>query len=257
MRSRSQEIGQGWWRLIRLWRLLAFSGAAVGLAWVLLEKGWWVKTAGQVVFHGASPQEHGTLVAASPLQFPTPLLAVDPSSMEQQLRRSALPTLQVQVQRALAPPQLVVHLQNTSAQAWARRSFADRVERGVLDHQFNWTRVDGRHPLDRFPMVRHHVMVLVDFWTPGLRDTLAEIFAGLEHLQTPVQTIRITADGQLVLSTSQVLGEVHLGKPDHLERKLAAMDHLYAHLQRSGPPFSYADVDLRNPDQPNLGLSQG
>ena len=254
MRSGPQETGQGWWRLIQLWRLLVFSGAAVGLAWVLLEKGWWVRTAAQVVFHGAAPQEYETLMAAGPLQFPTPLLAVDPSSMEQQLRRSAWPTLRVQVQRVLAPPQLVIHLRNTTAQAWARRSFADRVERGVLDHQFNWTRVDGRHLLDRFPVVRHPVVVLVDFWTPDLQASLVELFAGLEHLQVPVQTIRITADGQLVLVTSEVLGEVHLGEPDHLERKLAAMDHLYLNLQGSRPPFSYADVDMRNPDQPNLGV---
>lgn len=259
MRSGPRETRQrqGRWRLVRLWRLLVFSGAAVGLAWVLLEKGWWVKTPDQVVFHGASPQERGALVAASPLQFPTPLLVVDPSSMEQQLRRLTWPTLHVQVQRALAPPQLVVHLQNTTAQAWARRSFADRVERGVLDHQFNWIRVDGHHQLDRFPVVRHQVLVMVDFWTPGLQDMLAELFAGLEHLETPVQTVRITADGQLVLGTSQVLREVHLGEPNHLERKLTAMDHLYVHLQRSGPPFAYMDVDLSNPDQPNLSLSHG
>ena len=214
MRSAPQETKQrlGRWRLIQLWRLLVFSGAALGLVWVLLEQGWWVKTAAQAVFRGASPQEQGTPVT---------------------------------------------DLQHTTAQAWARRSLGDRVERGVLDHQFNWIRVDGHPQLDRFPVVQSHVLVLVDFWTPVLRDTLAELFTGLEHLQTPVQTIRITADGQLVLGTSPVLGQVHLGQPDHLERKLAVMDHLYVHLQRSGPPFSYADVDLRNPDEPNLGLSQG
>lgn len=244
------------WRLIQLWRLLVFSGAVVGLGWVLLEKGWWVKTPSQVVFQGASPQEHGTLMATSPVQSPIPLLVVDPSSVEQQLRRLAWPTFQVQVRRTLAPPQLVVRLQSTTAQAWVRRSFADRVERGVLDRQFNWASVDGHYQLDRSPMVKHHVLVLMNGWTPGLQDTLAELFSGLERLQTPVHTIRITADGQLVLSTSEVLGDVHLGQPEDLARKLAAMDHLYVHLQRSGPPFPYADVDLRNPDQPHLGLLQ-
>lgn len=245
------------WRLIQLWRLLVFSSAVVGLGWVLLEKGWWVKTPGQVVFHGVSPEEHRTLMATSPVQFPTPLLAVDPSSVEQQLQRLAWPTLQVQVRRTLAPPQLAVHLQNTTSQAWARRSFADRVERGVLDHQFNWARVDGHYQLDRSPMVNNHVLVLVNAWTPGLQDTLTELFSGLERLETPVHTIRIMADGQVVLSTAQVLGDVHLGQSDDLARKLAALDHLYVHLQRSEPPVSYADVDLRNPDQPHLGFPHG
>ena len=260
VRSRPQGAGQHPWRwwLIRLWRLLVFSGAAVGLAWVLLEKGWWLKTPGQVVFQGASRQDHGKLLAASALQFPTPLLAVDPSSIEQHLQRLVSPTLQVQVRRTLAPPQLVISLQNSTAHAWARRSLADRVERGLLDYRFNWTSVDARHhQLDRFPMVKNHVLVLVNFWTPDLQDTLAELFSDLEHLQTPVHTIRVMADGQLVLGTSEVLGEVHLGQPDHLARKLATMDHLYVHLKKSIPPFSYVDVDLRNPDQPNLGLSQG
>ena len=245
------------WRLIQLWRLLVFSGAAVGLAWLLLEKGWWVRTAAQVTFRGASPEERRMLAAASPFQFPTPLLAVDPSSVEQQLQRLAWPTLQVRVQRALAPPQLVVHLENATAQAWARRSFGGRVERGILDHRFHWVRVEGPSRLDHLPVVRNQILVLLDFWTPGLQDTLAQLFAGLEQAQTPVQTIRVTADGQLVLGTSQVLGDVYLGEPEHLERKLAAMDHLYVHLQRSVSPLSYADVDLRNPDEPNLGVSQG
>ena len=259
MRPRPQGAGRHpWrWRLIQLWRLLVFGSTAVGLAWVLLEKGWWLETPGQVVFHGGSRQDHGKLLAASALQFPTPLLAVDPSSMERHLRRLVSPTLQVQVGRTLAPPQLAVSLQNSTAHAWARRSLADRVERGLLDHRFNWVPVDGGQQLDRFPMVKNHVLVLVNFWTPGLQDTLAELFSALEHLQTPVQTIRITADGQFVLGTSEILGEVHLGQPDHLARKLATMDHLYVHLKKSIPPFSYADVDLRNPDQPNLGLPQG
>jgi len=259
VRSRPQETGQRPWRrwLIQLWRLLVFSGIAAGLAWVLLEKSWWLETPDQVAFHRTSRQDHGKLLAASALRFPIPLLAVDPSSIEQHLRRSISPTLQVQVRRTLAPPQLVVRLRNNTAHAWARRSLADRVERGLLDHRFNWTSVDAGHRLDRFPMVKNHVLVWVDFWTPGLQDTLAELFSYLEHLQTPVHTIWIMADGQLVLGASEVLGEVYLGQPDDLAPKLATMDHLYVHLERSASPFSYSDVDLRNPDQPTLGLSQG
>ena len=243
--------------LIQLWRLLVLSSAAVGLTWVLLEKGWWLETPDQVVFHGAVQQDHGELFAASALELPIPLLAVDASSIQQHLRRLVSPTLQVQVQRILAPPQLVVRLQNSTAQSWARRSVASGVEHGLLDHRFNWTSFDVQDQLDTFPVVKNNVLVLVDFWTPGLQDTLAELFTGLEYLETPVSTIRITADGQLVLHTSEVLGEVRLGQPDSLERKLATMDHLYLQLAGNVPPFSYTYVDLRNPDQPNVGLSQG
>ena len=243
--------------LIQLWRLLVFSGGAVGLAWVLLEKGWWLEAPGQVVFQGTLPQDHRELLAASALQLPTPLLAVDPSSLEKDLQRLVSPTLQVQVRRTLAPPQLVVSLQNGTAQAWARRSLADRVERGLLDHQFNWTSFDAQHPLNRFPTVNNDVLVMVDFWAPGLQETLAELFSDLEQRQTPVRTIQITDDGQLVLGTSEILGEVRLGHLDRLVRKLDAMDKLYGQLERSVPPFSYAYVDLRNPDEPKLGLSQG
>lgn len=255
-----QESGErqqrgGW--LIQLWRLLVFSGGVVGLTWVLLEKGWWLQTPGQVVFHGVSPQDHGEFLAASALQLPTPLLAIDPSSIQQDLRRLVSPTLQVQVRRTLAPPQLVINLEHGAAHAWARRSLADRVERGLLDHRFNWSSFDPQHQLNRFPTVRNDVLVLADFRTPGLQKTLAQLFSDLERLETPVRTIRITEGGQWVLHTSEVLGEVRLGQPDHLPRKLAVMDHLYAQLERRAPPFSYAYVDLRNPDEPELGLSQG
>ncbi|MCY3537657.1 MAG: hypothetical protein F4X84_00950 [Synechococcus sp. SB0662_bin_45] len=243
-------------RLTRLWRLLVFSGGAVGLAWVLLEKGWWLETPNQVVFHGASQQEHGELLAASALQLPTPLLAVDPGSVQQDLQRLVSPTLQAQVRRTLAPPQLMVSLQNGAAQAWARRSLADRVEHGLLDHRFNWAGFDAQQQLDHVPTVRNHILVLADSWAPELPETLAQLFSGLERLETPVHTIRITADGQLVLGTSGIPGEVRLGQPDRLSRKLAIMDHLYAQLEKRAPPFPYAYVDLHNPDQPQLGLSR-
>lgn len=254
--TRGGEHHQWRRRLTRLWRLLVFSGGAVGLAWVLLEKGWWLETPNQVVFHGASQQEHGALLAASALQLPTPLLAVDPGSVQQALQRLVSPTLQAQVRRTLAPPQLMVSLQNRAAQAWGRRSLADRVEYGLLDHRFNWAGFDAQQQLDHLPTVRNHILVLADFRAPELPEMLAQLFSGLERLETPVHTIRITADGQLVLGTSGMPGEVRLGQPDRLPRKLAAMDHLYAQLEKRAPPFSYAYVDLHDPDQPQLGLSR-
>ena len=249
---RQPPWGNGW--LIQLWRLLVFSSSAAGMAWVLLENSWWLKTPSQVVFHGASQQDHGDLLAASALKFPTPLLAVDPLSIQQGLQHLVSPTLQVQVQRTLTPPQLVVRLQNGTSHAWVRRSMVDRVERGLLDHQFNWASFDPQYQLDRLPTVKNSVLVLVDFWTPGLQGTLAELFSELEHMKTPVSTIRMTSDGQLVLRTSEVLGEVRLGQPDRLSHKLEILDHLYMQLERSTAPFSYTYVDLQNPEEPELGL---
>ena len=249
------------WRLLLLWRLLVFSGGAAGLGWLLLEKGWWLERPSQVVFHGARPQDREALLAASGLQFPTPLLAVDPSALQRNLQRLLPSTLQVRVRRTMAPPRLVVNLRNGAAMAWVRRSSADGVEGGFLDHQFRWNRFDpprhgARPQRDRFPVVRNNVVVLADFWSPRLPETLAEFFSALESLETPVNTIRIKADGQWVLGTSEVPGEVRLGQPEDLARKLAAMDRLYLQLGRSASPLSYAYVDLRNPDQPELVLSE-
>ena len=243
--------------MIQLWRLLVFSGGAVGLAWVLLEKGWWLETPDQVVVHGTSHQGHGELLAASGLQLPTPLLAVDPASVRQDLQRWVPPTFQVQVRRTLAPPQLVVSLSNSTAHAWVRRSSADRVELGLLDHRFNWTSLDAQRQLDRLPVVKNNVVVLADSWTSGLPETLGTLLSELESPETAVNTIHITADGQWVLRTSRAPGEVRLGQPEELPRKLAAMDHLYAQLERDSPLLSYAYMDLRNPDAPKLAGSEG
>ncbi|HBP54306.1 MAG TPA: hypothetical protein DD643_08260 [Synechococcus sp. UBA8638] len=243
-------------RLTRLWRLLVFSGGAVGLAWVLVEKGWWLETPDQVIVHGASRQEHGELLAARALQLPTPLLAVDAEAVQQDLQRLLSPTLHAQVRRTLAPPQVVVSLENRAAQAWGRRSLGDRVEHGLLDHRFNWAGFDPQRQPDDAPVVRNHVLVLADFWGPELPGILAQLFSGLERLETPVHTVRITADGQLALDTYGTPGEVRLGQPDRLSRKLAVMDHLHAQLGKGVSPFPYAYVDLHDPDQPQLGLSQ-
>ena len=247
---------QGVWWLVQLWRLLVFSGGATGLAWVLLEKGWWLETPAQVVFQGTSRQDHRALLTASSLQLPTPLLAVDPSSLQRDLQRSVSPTLRVQVRRTMAPPQLVVSLQHDAAQAWARRSSPDGVERGLLDHRFNWIRLEAQHQPDRSPTVKSNVLVLVDFQTPELPEILAQLFSNLESLETSVNTVHVTADGQWVLRTSGIPGEVRLGQPEDLPQKLAAMDNLYAQLETRTPPFPHGYVDLRNPHQPKLGGPQ-
>lgn len=243
-------------RLTRLWRLLVVSGGAVGLAWVLVEKSWWLETPDQVVVHGASRQEHGELLAASALRLPTPLLAVDPRAVQQDLQRLVSPTVHAQVRRTLGPPQVVVSLENRAAQAWARRSLGDRVEHGLLDHRFNWAGFDPQQQPDHAPVVRNHILVLADFWGPELPGILTQLFSGLERLETSAHTVRITADGHLVLGTYGTPGEVRLGRPDRLSRKLVVMDHLHAHLEKGGPPFPYAYIDLHDPDQPQLGLSQ-
>lgn len=250
------EHHQWWRRLTWLWRLLVLSGGTVGLAWVLVEKSWWLETPDQVVVHGAPRQEHGELLAANALQLPTPLLTVDPRAVQQDLQRLVSPTFRAQVRRTLAPPQVVVSLENRAAQAWARRSLGDRVEHGLLDHRFNWAGFDHQQQPGHAPVVRNHILVLADFWGPELPGILAQLFSGLERLETSVHTVRIMADGQLVLDTYGTPGEVRLGQSDHLSRKLAVMDHLHAQLGKGVSPFPYAYVDLHDPDQPQLGLSQ-
>jgi len=255
--TRSQgEVRQQQWHhsLIQLWRLLVLTSAAVGLTGLLWEKGWWLETPSQVIFRNASGLSHGELLAASKLQFPTPLLALDPSRVQENLRRHGSPTMQVRIKRLLAPPQLLIDVEQGGAQAWARRSLANRVERGLLDHHGRWTSLNAHHQLRGLPTVQHDV--LVDGWSPAFQGVLAELLSYMEQLEIPIPTVRISGDGQLVLLSATALGEIHLGPPDNLSRKLAILDHLHGQIGERAPQLTYAYVDLRNPDEPQLGLYQ-
>ena len=238
-------------RLGELWRFFVISVSATGLWWVLVEHGWQIRSVQQVVFHNSAVENRDLLLQASGLELPISLLDVNTQAIETTLFEGEGPIAHAKVDRLMAPPRLFISLRHRTVYAIADRFDRDGRERGFLDAAGRWFSVPRHY---RQPTPIPHDVVLVEGWSPERQDTAARLLSLLREVKTPVARVRFGADGKLTLVTSSALGEVELGDSNRLERKLAVLDHIYAHLASRGSGSQYELVDLRNPEQPELGL---
>ena len=237
-------------RLRNLWRLVVFSAMATGLGYGLLSQGWTLRSPSQVEVSGSRLVSRDQVIQAAGLRFPLPLLAVQPRQIIQALS-VALPVENVRVSRLMLPPRLRVELIDRSAVARAERRSPAGLEQGYVDRLGNWislqqnlgVRLEGTQELR------------VVGWNGRHRPALALVLKQKQAFGGRLKEIRFDPEGSLWLSTSD-LGPLRLGPPDgQLERRLAVAAHLNAALPAALGGRRPLIVDLSDPDQPELSLT--
>ena len=237
-------------RLRNLWRLVVFSAMATGLGYGLLSQGWTLRSPSQVEVSGSRLVSRDQVIQAAGLRFPLPLLAVQPRQIIQALS-VALPVENVRVSRLMLPPRLRVELIDRSAVARAERRSPAGLEQGYVDRLGNWislqqnlgVRLEGTQELR------------VVGWNGRHRPALALVLKQRQAFGGRLKEIRFDPEGSLWLSTSD-LGPLRLGPPDgQLERRLAVAAHLNASLPAALGGRRPLIVDLSDPDQPELSLT--
>jgi len=237
-------------RLRNLWRLVVFSAMATGLGYGLLSQGWTLRSPSQVEVSGSRLVSRDQVIQAAGLRFPLPLLAVQPRQIIQALS-VALPVENVRVSRLMLPPRLRVELIDRSAVARAERRSPAGLEQGYVDRLGNWislqqnlgVRLEGTQELR------------VVGWNGRHRPALALVLKQRQAFGGRLKEIRFDPEGSLWLSTSD-LGPLRLGPPDgQLERRLAVAAHLNAALPAALGGRRPMIVDLSDPDQPELSLT--
>lgn len=237
-------------RLLNLWRLVVFSAMAGGLGYGLLTQGWTLRSPSQVEVSGSRLVSRDQVIQAAGLNFPQPLLALQPRQIIQTLS-TALPVENVRVSRLMLPPRLRVELIDRSAVARAERRNKDGLEQGYVDRLGNWinlrqnlgVRLEGTQELR------------VVGWNERHRPALAKVLQERPAFSGKLKEIRFDPEGSLWLSTTD-LGPVRLGPADgQLERRLAVAAHLNATLPANLRGRRPQIVDLSDPDQPELSLT--
>ena len=237
-------------RLRNLWRLVVFSAMATGLGYGLLSQGWTLRSPSQVEVSGSRLVSRDQVIQAAGLRFPQPLLAVQPRQIIQALS-VALPVENVRVSRLMLPPRLRVELIDRSAVARAERRSPAGLEQGYVDRLGNWislqqnlgVRLEGTQELR------------VVGWNGRHRPALALVLKQRQAFGGRLKEIRFDPEGSLWLSTSD-LGPLRLGPPDgQLERRLAVAAHLNAALPAALGGRRPLIIDLSDPDQPELSLT--
>jgi cell division protein FtsQ len=163
----------------------------------------------------------------------------------------ALPVENVRVSRLMLPARLRVELIDRSAVARAERRTKAGLEQGYVDRLGNWislqqnlgVRLEGTQELR------------VVGWNERHRPALAKVLKERLTFGGRLREIRFDPEGSLWLSTSD-LGPLRLGPPDgQLERRLAVAAHLNASLPAALGGRRHMIVDLSDPDQPELSLT--
>lgn len=241
-----REKRQERWR--NLWRLLVFTAAGSGLAMVLLRQGWMLEGPGQLQVSGSRLVTTAQVVEAGQLQFPTPLLSIEPSQLAERISAS-LPVEQVQVSRLMLPPRLRIQLIDRQAVARAERPGPHGPVPGYVDRRGNWMVPHQQGNLSPAAARR-----LVRGWQPEHRQALALLFQRADQLGGTIETIEFRSDGSLWLRL-QPLGLVRLGQDhDRLSNRLDVLAHLAATLPQRLQGRSLEAIDLTDPLHPELSL---
>jgi cell division protein FtsQ len=237
-------------RLRNLWRLVVFSAMATGLGYGILSQGWTLRSPSQVEVSGSQLVSRDQVIQAAGLSFPQPLLALQPRQIIQTLS-VALPVENVRVTRLMLPPRLRVELIDRAAVARAERRSSAGLEQGYVDRLGNWislrqnlgVRLEGTQELR------------VVGWNDRHRPALAMVLKQRQAFGGRLREIRFDPEGSLWLSTTD-LGPLRLGPADgQLERRLTVAAHLNSALPSELKGRRPQIVDLSDPDQPELSLT--
>ncbi|MFM1798900.1 MAG: hypothetical protein RLZZ117_1178 [Cyanobacteriota bacterium] len=239
-------------RLERLqdgWRILVYGALTAGLGYALLRQGWMLQSPDQVAVSGSRLVRREQVIQAARLQFPQPLLTLQPRLLSRTLAE-ALPVEQVRVTRLMLPPRLRVELVDREAVARAQRRTSRGPESGFVDRTGSWINAD---PGARQQLGGKARMDVVG-WNERNRPVLGKVLDARQKIGPGLKEIRFDPDGTLWLTTRE-LGPLRLGPVDSkLQRRLEVVAHLNRNLPGRLGGQRPLSIDLTDPEQPELTL---
>ncbi|MGC9504306.1 cell division protein FtsQ/DivIB [Baaleninema sp.] len=253
-RRRHLRRQRGWKRLRGSLRLLAVSALAGSVVWGVTRPDWTIDDADRVRIEGNQWLSEEVIRTALPIDYPEPLLHLDPQHIADVLEAST-PIAEAQVRRELIPPRLVVRVRERRPVAVAylvepntgTARPGDRV--GLLDADGFWMPIENYDILNRLTLPSLRVWGSSDRY----RNDWATVYRALE--QSPVDISEIDwRDPTNIIVTTRELGTVHFGPfDDRFGDRLEALDRL-RNLPETVDISQIAYIDLRNPDKPLLQL---
>lgn len=248
-RQRRLTLGQS------LWRILALSGLTAGIFWGATRPIWLLYGPGQITVTGNQLISDETLQTLVPLEYPLPLMKVEPEVIAQQLRQRA-PIVQAEVSRQFLPPRLHIRVQERVPVAVVlpagngeNDSDVQFLQAGLIDAQGAWMPKTSFSLSDRnLPTLRLRGL------QPQYQRYWPQIYETIRASPVAIREIDWHDPSNLILHTD--LGVVYLGSytPD-LDRQLATLDQM-RHLPEQIGDSQLAHIDLTNPDRPSLAISE-
>lgn len=232
--------------LLNMWRTVALLALAGGLGWLLLRYGWFLQAPNQVLVKGTSNVSPDQVLAVAEIDLPHPLLEVNPSTLEQQLRQ-ALPVHAVTVQRHLLPARLQVEMQVHRPFAKATRRIPGGISIGMVSADGEWIQ-----PNPSVALPAPSTTISVEGWSEQRRDVVAALLRRHSLLGDSLESIELLPDGSVRLRCHR-LGRIELGNsPNLLQQQISAISRLNQMLPAQVLEAKGGWIDLSNPARPEI-----
>jgi len=245
------------------WRVLAISGVAISIGWMMLNTDWVIRKPDQIEVRGNQHLSATIVRSMLSLSYPQSLLTLNPQALTIQLKTSAHIS-QALVTRTLFPPRLVVQVSerhpvaivsqvpiNDRLLAKPEQRSALPASVGLIDEQGNFM------PMRNYVLSQQLLTTLklrVIGMKPSQYGDWQSLYPVIRNSAVTITEVDWRNPANLTLKTN--LGTVYVGSygskfPDQL-KSLEKMQTLISQVK----PSQIVYVDVRNPDSPTLELKQ-
>ncbi|HEY9763539.1 MAG TPA: FtsQ-type POTRA domain-containing protein [Trichocoleus sp.] len=234
-----------------LWRILAMSGLTVGIFWAATRPLWLIRSADQIEVSGNELTSEKAIQSLITLDYPQPLLKVEPAAIAQQLESRA-PITQATVVRRLLPPTLEITVQERvpvavtlpPANAVDPTSY---IQVGLLDADGVWmpqSSITFQNEKPKLPALK------VQGMQEQYRVYWPKIYQAVTQSPVGISQLDWRDPNNLILHTD--LGVVHTGPySERFGATLATLDKM-RDLTKQFDRKQIAYIDLTNPEQPSI-----
>jgi cell division protein FtsQ len=241
-----------------LWRLMAMAGLTTAIFWGATRPVWLIYGPEQITVSGNQLLSETMVQNLVPLEYPQPLLKVEPETIARQLRDRA-PVTSVDVTRQLLPPRLNIQVQERVPVAIVeppnpQSNIIDTqyLQPGLLDAHGAWM------PISSFalnPVSTDLPTLRLRGIQPQYQRYWPQIYETIRHSPVAIRTIDWQDPSNLVLETE--LGVVYLGPyTPELQQQLATLDRMRNLPEQLGTD-DVAHIDLTNPMAPTIAIVEG
>jgi cell division protein FtsQ len=239
-----------------LWRFLALSGLTTAIFWGTTRPVWLIQDSSQINVSGNELLSDQTIQDLLPIDYPQPLLKVEPEQLAEQLHNRA-PLVSVDISRQLLPPRLNVRVQERLpvavvlpvSETSTTAKGVDFLPTGLMDAEGAWM------PKSSF-LLANGKTELPDLRLRGLQPQYQRYWPQVyeQIRKSPVKIYEIDWRDPSNLTLQSELGIVYLGPfTPNLEQQLATLDKM-RNLPEQLEDTEVAHIDLTNPSIPSISV---
>lgn len=251
-------------RQVRVWqrfcRWSIVTGLAAATVTISTSPRWQIHTAEQVNLSGHQLLSDEALHEMLALDYPQPLLKLQPEALEQHLLEQG-PIASAVVSRRLFPPGLNVRVQerhpvavvlpDTRTPVTSVNAIQPFSQKGLLDESGYWM------PYQSFSQIADSFTLpdlQIEGMQPAYQPHWPRLYAQIKDSPVVIYSLDWRSPDNLILHTE--LGTVHLGPYSNaVPSQLAALDKM-RNLPTQLEVENIAFIDLRNPDYPAIEILQ-